>query len=73
MNALTVAAVRGNLEVVKLLLRCPKVVLGTKDLLGKSELDYAKQEIPGVPIELSSQVAEAIESRQTLLERGHTC
>ena len=52
MNALTVAAVRGNLEVVKLLLRCPKVVLGTKDLHGKSELDYARQEIPEVPIEL---------------------
>ena len=75
-NAIIIAAKIGNLEVVQLLLRCPKVVLGMKDSNGMSELDYARQEIQGtrtVPFELASQVAEAIESRQTLLEQGHTC
>ena len=71
-NAITVAAMVGNLEVVRLLLRCPKVLLGVKDLSGKSELDYAKQKSTRVP-ELRLQIAEAIESRQTLLEQGHTC
>ena len=72
-NAISVAVRVGNLEVVRLLLRCPKVLLGVKDLSGKSELDYAKLKSPGVPDELKLQIVEAIESRQTLLEQGHTC
>ena len=74
-NAITVAAMVGNLEVVRLLLRCPKVLLAVKDLSGKSELDYAKEKSNQyqVPDELRLQIVEAIESRQTLLEQGHTC
>ena len=72
-NTITQSAKKGNLEVVRLLLRCPKVLLGVKDLSGKSELDYAKQKSLRVPDELRLQIAEAIESRQTLLKLGHTC
>ena len=42
-NAINTAAYHGKLEVIKLLLRCPKVKLGVKDKSGKTELDYAKE------------------------------
>ena len=64
---------RGNLEFIRLLLRCPKVILGVKNKFGESEIDYAKQKSQDVPDELRLQILEAIESRQTLLEQGHTC
>ena len=74
-NAITVATTMGNLEIVQLFLRCPNVILGVKDLSGRSEFDYAKESNPRsrVPDELKLQILEAIESRETLLEQGHTC
>ena len=66
-NAISIALhYNGNLEVVKLLLRCPDVILGVKDKDGKTELDYAKEK--GFP-----ENVKAIESRQTLLQQDHTC
>ena len=73
LSAITMATRKGNLEFVRLLLRCPKVLLGVKDKWGKSELDYAKEKSQRVPEELRLQILEAMESRQTLLEQGHTC
>ena len=65
---------RGNLEFIRLLLRCPKVILGVKNEFGESEIDYAKDKSwRPVPEELKLQILEAIESRETLLEQGHTC
>ena len=72
-SAITAAAMSGNLEAVRLLLRCPKVTLGLKDMYGRSEIDYAREKSPRVPDELRLQILEAIESRQALLEQGHTC
>ena len=72
-SAITEAAISGNLEAVRLLLRCPKVKLGLKDMFGRSEIDYAREKSQRVPDELRLRILEAIESRQTLLEQGHTC
>ena len=72
-NAIIAATMSGNLEVVRLLLRCPKVTLGVKDMYGRSEIDYAREQSQRLPDELSLRILDAIESRQTLLERGHTC
>ena len=72
-HAISMATISGNLEAVQLLLRCPKVILGIEDKFGNSELDYAKENNPTVPDELRLQILEAIESRQSLLEQGHTC
>ena len=69
---ITAAAVVGNLEVVQLLLRCPKVILGFEGFSGP-ELYFAKHKTIEVPDELRLRIVEAIESRQTLLEQGHTC
>ena len=63
---LGIAAWVENLEAVKLLLRCPKVILGIEDKDGKTALDYAREN--GY-----SDIVKAIESRQTLLQLGHTC
>ena len=67
-NAISEAAKRGNLEVVKLLLRCPKVALGVEDKFGKTELDYARENGHW-------DVVEAIESRSSYLQRPNrsTC
>ena len=65
-NAIIIAADFGELEVVKLLLQCPKVVLGVKNKYGKTELDYARE--GGHP-----DMVNAIQSRKTLLQLGHTC
>ena len=65
-NAINIAAYRGHLEVVKLLLRCPKVILGVKDKNDKTELDHAKEK--GY-----HDIVDAIQSRPTLLQQGHTC
>jgi len=65
-NAIGAAAFEGRLEVVKLLLRCPKVKLGVKDKDGKTELDHAKEKG-------HKDIVNAIQSRQTLLEQGNTC
>ena len=63
-DASSVAALMGNLEVVELFLRCPNASL---PITTASTGPYQ------VPLELKTQIDEAIESRQTLLEQGHTC
>ena len=65
-NAIIFAAFYGRLEAAKILLRCPKVILGIGDARGKTELDWAREK--GYP-----DIVKAIESRSTLLEMGHTC
>ena len=72
-SPITAATMSGDLEAVRLLLRCPKVKLGLKDMFGRSEIDYAREKSQRVPDELRLRILEAIESRQTLLEQGHTC
>ena len=74
--ALNIAVRMGYLEVVKLLLRCPKVIVGIKDKEGNIQPDVS-------PSSLSLEdharelghldIVKAIESRQTLLQLGHTC
>ena len=63
-DASSVTALMGNLEIVKLFLRCPNASL---PITTTSTGPYQ------VPLELKTQIDEAIESRQTLLEQGHTC
>jgi len=65
-NAIMVAAGAGKLEVVKLLLRCPKVKLGVKNKDGKTELDLAKEKG-------HQDVVEALESRSSYLQQESTC
>ena len=65
-NAVNVAAFYGHLEVVKLLLRCPKVNLGVENKYGVTELDSAKEQGHW-------DIVNAIQSRQSLLQEGHTC
>ena len=65
-NAISEAAGRGHLEVVKLLLRCPKVTLGVENINGKTELYYANENG-------HTDVVEAIESRSSYLQQESTC
>merc|ERR1711879_1114444 len=65
-DAIKQASYKGLLEVVKLLLRCPKVHLGVADEDGKTELDYARGEGHW-------DILNAIQSRQSLLQQGRTC
>ena len=63
---LMMAAIRGNVEVAKLLLRCPRTDIEVKSREEKTALDYAKKS-------KHTEIAKAIESRETLLREGHTC
>jgi len=58
-SAIMLATMEWRTEVVKLLLRCPRVIL-------TSELDFAKRN-------LQEDIADAIQYRQALLQQGHTC
>ena len=59
------ASYYGKTEVVKLLLRCPRTNISRSDLRGNTALDYAKRMWP--------DIVEAIEARDELLERSHSC
>ena len=76
-SAIAAAVKGGNLEFVQTLLRCPRVITGVKDMHGLSELDYAKEGIfpnyRNMPEILRLRIVDALESRETLLEQGHTC
>ena len=80
---LIIATWHGLLEVVKRLLRCPKVHLGVRVL--KSTSSHYRLERPGVndkyaktELEYAREgghqdIVKAIQSRQILLQLGHTC
>ena len=65
-NAINIAAYGGKLEVVKILLRCPKVMLGVEDSNGRTELLQAARKGFWT-------IVTAIASRDALLEQSHTC
>ena len=71
-TALGIASYNGHVEVVRLILRCPKTDTrktsdsGQSEFLGKTPLDYAKEKT-------FQDIIEAFESRRDLMQLGNTC
>ena len=83
-----VASYLGRLEIVKLLLRCPKTYLSFRDAFGRTLVDLAKADISehdkkleylniadsdGIIRERKREIVKAIQSRSELLRQGRTC
>ena len=57
-----------HLEVVKLLLKCPKLDITVRNKYGDDALESARKNG-----KLDAEIERAFQSRQTLLQQGHTC
>jgi len=67
-TAIHMAAQKERVEVVKLLLKCPKVDITVRNIEGDNALENARKY--GT---FNAEIEQALQSRQTLLEQGHTC